>query len=533
MREGTAQSCSSLVGLSVPASQIGLATHGAKVASAEVEKLEDDRTICILKGAIAPVDPKAPDINFQINLPSKWNGNAVHRGGGGYDGVLVDGRHFHYRPRPPQRDLSGRVEGNGFIPQEVDITVQGNVTFGSDSGHQFDGNITRMAAFATNAEALENFGGAQLKKVHDVAIQMIWKYYGRAPSRIYFYGSSQGGHEGLTVAQRWPMDYDGVVSIHPAYNLTALQLSGLGIAQRLYRHPGAWLSPLKSTLIANAVLKTCDALDGLADGVIANVNACRAAFDVHKLVCPGGRDEGPECLSNAQIATAEFISGETTFGFSVSGITGFGGWPILEGAGTNGSGFGFGTKPVPDRPPAKGDAGVWIMADQLVRYMVIGDPTFDSLTFEPSQHIAAIQHISHLIDASSPDLDAFRWRGGKLLLMHGTVDMAIPPSNSIAYYERLRDRYGTGLKDFVRFYMAPGFGHGPGPFVVSWDSLTTLDRWVDSGQSPRPQTVQDVTPEHGGRSRPLCEYPLWPKYRGSGDPNAVESFVCTSDAGDR
>jgi pimeloyl-ACP methyl ester carboxylesterase len=518
-----AESCRTLVHVSIPVSRISLPTRGASIASAELESPEGGRMVCVVKGAIAPLDPKAPVINFQINMPLKWNGRAVHEGGGGYDGGLVDGRFFLYLPGvAPITRLA--------LPfPVVDIVPQRYVTFGSDSGHQSDGTIATMAAFAANEEALENFGGAQLKKVHDVAIQVIKQYYGRVPRRMYFYGSSQGGHEALTVAQRWPADYDGVISIHPAYDFTALQLGGLHVSQSIY-HPEAWISPAKAKLIANAVLKTCDSLDGLADGVIANVAACRTAFDLRSISCPSGDDKGDDCLSAMQIEAAESIARDTTFDFSVSGVSSFGGWPILEGAGAaEVSAVGFGAKPVPDRPPTQADSGLFVLSDQLVRYMAMRDPAYDSLAFKPTEHIAALQRISNIIDASSADLDAFRRHGGKLLLMHGTVDMAIPPSNTIAYYERLNSRYGAQLKDFVRFYMAPGFGHATGPFFVRWNSLATLERWVETGISPGQQIAEDTVPEHGGRSRPLCEYPKWPKYRGSGNPDVAGSFLCTSD----
>jgi pimeloyl-ACP methyl ester carboxylesterase len=463
----------------------------------------------VVTGAIAPVDPHAPDIHFEINLPANWNGKAVHAGGGGYDGLLVDGRHLSFLPAQP--------------------LDEGYATFGSDSGHAGNGNpFATMgdASFAANAEALANFGGAQLKKVHDAAAVVILRYYGRPAKRTYFYGNSQGGHEGLIVAQRFPDDYDGVVSIHPAYDFTAIQLSGAHIGQGLYGAGGAWLSPAKTALIANAVMKTCDGLDGLEDGVIANVAACRGAFHVGTLRCPTGRDEGPNCLSDAEITTAVLISRETKFGFSVSGVSAFSGWPIFEGAFSGQPFFGFGTRPNATVPPTQQDAFVWLMADQGVRNMFLHDTTFDSLKFKPTEHVAEIQKISDLVDASSADLDAFQRRGGKLLLMHGTVDMAISPGNTTAYYERLRARYGKRLDDFVRFYLAPGFGHGDGSFRVNWDSLSVLDRWADAGEAPGAQTVTDAIAEHNGRTRPLCAYPAWPKYKGAGDPNRADSFAC-------
>jgi feruloyl esterase len=526
--------------MEILASQIGLPTHGAKLKSAVEEAASSakssglTRTVCVVIGAISPVDPTAPDIRFQINLPSKWNGKALHEGGGGYNGVLIDGRRFLYLPGV-HNDWSSGTKLKPETLAASDPVAKGYSTFGSDSGHQWDpageNASATIGAFALNAEALENFAGAQLKKVHDVALQVIHRFYGRAPRRLYFYGSSQGGHEGLIVAQRWPRDYDGVVAIHPAYDFTAVMLSALAVHQRVYGEPNAWLSPEKTALISDSVLQACDRLDGLKDGVVANVQGCRNAFDIRRLACAS--EIRSDCLSPEEMATAALIARKTSFGFSVSGVAEFAPWPLLDGAlpTVMGGAALFGTEPVPRRPPSFTDSGMFLLADQFVRYVIMRDPAFDSLTFMPSQHVSAIQQASQHIDANSADLDTFRQHGGKLLLLHGSVDMAIPPGNSIAYHERLKSRYGAGLEAFVRFYMAPGFGHACGPFLVSWDSLTALQRWVEDGQAPSAQVATDSTPQHQGRARPLCEYPQWPKYRGSGDPNVAASFVCIADTG--
>ncbi len=167
------------------------------------------------------------------------------------------------------------------------------------------------------------------------------------------------------------------------------------------------------------------------------------------------------------------------------------------------------------------------MADQMVRYMALQDPSFNSLRFEPAQHVAELQRLSKLIDANDANLDKFRAHGGKLLLLHGTVDMAIAPENTVAYYDRLLKRYGAGpLRTFTRFYMVPGFGHGDGPFQMHWDGLTAMDQWVAAGKEPLNQVVTDSAKATAGRARPLCEYPAWPRYVGSGDANTATSFKC-------
>ena len=506
--------CRSLASLHIASSHMSLPTGGAWISSAEMSGPGDvNGSFCEVIGEIRPQDLRAPPIHFQINLPTHWNRKAIHFGGGGYDGTLVNG-------------LSGNFLGG----HDAHPVALGYVTFGSDSGHETPAADRNPAAFSLNSESLLNFGGAQLKKLHDVALFVVRRYNGAAPRRLYFYGNSQGGHEGLTVAQRWPQDYDGVVAIHPAYDLTALQLSGLHLGQVLYGAPGAWISPQKVSLLASSVMRACDELDGLKDGIISNTEACHKAFSVESLRCEDGKDTGEDCLSDTQIRTIHAFDSTIAFGFDLQGaVSGFSGWPLLDGAFADFSRFGLGAKPMPDIPPGPRDAFIYFMADQLVRYMVMRDPQYNSLRFEPGEHIAQLRRLSNMVDASSSNLDAFRRRGGKLLLMHGTVDMAIPPGNTIAYYKSLEQRYGTtALRSFARFYVAPGFGHGDGSFLVSWDSISALDAWVDQGVEPSSQIITDTSARSSGRSRPLCEYPAWAKYLGAGDPGRASSFRCVN-----
>ena len=165
---------------------------------------------------MAPVDksPSARPINFRVVLPASWNHRAVHRGGGGM---------------------------NGVIPQLTDADLgPGYVRYGSDSGHQIvlrrptwrAGGDARAAGaagsendWATNDEAIKNLAYMQLKKTHDAAFFIVERVYGERPRFSYFVGTSQGGREGLTVVQRYPADYDGVVSIVPIVNFTTLMLA--------------------------------------------------------------------------------------------------------------------------------------------------------------------------------------------------------------------------------------------------------------------------------------------------------------------
>jgi feruloyl esterase len=507
-----ASGCMALTGAKLSASVIGLPTTGATTTSASLVDDPVNGRFCKVLGAIHPVDPAAPDIQFQVNLPSEWNHKALQIGGGGYNGVLINGETARFP-----------------APDKPSPLKQGYATFGSDSGHVSKPGQD-AAAFAVNAEALKNFAGDQLKKTHDVAVALIQRAYGAKPARTYFQGNSQGGHEGFIVVQRWPQDYDGVVAIHPVYDFVALQTDGVLVGQAVYNPPGAWLSPDKVALVSQKVLAACDGLDGLKDGLIGNVRACDAAFNPKSLRCADGGDAGPDCLSDAQIKTLMTLGAPMPLGATLAGgVDRFGQWPVLEGASMSARFNPFGKTDAKPRPPGPTDSFLHMMGDQMVRYMILHDVSYDTLTFKPAEHAAALQALSRMIDASDPDISAFQKRGGKLLLMHGTVDMAVTPYNTIAYYEKLKARFGeAGLRQFVRFYVAPGFGHGDGSFQVGWDSLGALDAWVDRGVAPGPQIAIDTAKATAGRSRPLCEYPTYPKYAGAGDPNAASSFTCAA-----
>ena len=515
-----ASDCAALRGIQVASEKIARPTQGAVIDAADLVAADAKDNVngefCKVLGSIKPLDPAAPDIKFQVNLPSAWNGKVLHYGGAGYNGVLV----------------TGLLNTRFFKPGADTPLKRGYATFGSDSGHQstpIDGR------FGLNAEALRNFGGDQLKKTYDVATELVSRRYGRKPDKVYFFGNSQGGHEGFIVIQRWPQQYDGVVAIHPVYNFTALQIDGNARSRALYGGLGydsesGWLNPAKLKLLQSAVMNACDKLDGAEDGVVSNVAGCRATFKLASLRCEGGRDTGDTCLSDRQIRAVEAIDSPVEFGFALqAGIAIFPRWPILEG-GDWGALFGFGTRPKPANPPEPmKDFGLAVLSDPLIRYSVLRGAPNDLLQFDPKAQAARLLEVSEMIDANRVDIDAFKSRGGKLLLMHGTVDTAVPPANTVAYYERLVKQYGQNeLDGFVRFYLAPGFGHGTGQFVVGWDALTTLERWVENSVAPGPQVVVDTKEGNRARTRPLCVYPAWPKFTGSNVDDAT-SFTCVKE----
>jgi feruloyl esterase len=372
-----------------------------------------------------------------------------------------------------------------------------------------------------------------VKKVHDVVIALVKARYATAPRRFYFIGNSQGGHEALDAAARYPADYDGVVSNYPAYNVTMLHLGSLNVGKAVYENAGAgWLSAAKTRLLTDAVFTACDELDGLRDGIIGNVAACNGKFNVEtvrsRLRCEGGSANGDACLSDAQIAAVARITSPYRPGFAIAGSDEFTRWALLEGSRFEGRST-FGSRPVPANPPTNDDALLYNAGAATTKFIITRKPDFNALTFEPKEWQARVQDVGTIMDVSDADLTPFSAKGGKIILVHGTVDDFITPHNSIAFYKRHLALQGQANMDsFVRFYVIPGLSHGFGPFNAKYDGLAVLDTWVETGNAPGTLTATDGNPGVG-RTRPMCLYPAWPRYSGSGSENDALSFRCVME----
>lgn len=517
--------CAALNGFTLAAADLSLPTTGAAVTSATYLTGGTLGNHCQVRGTIRPVDPSAPDITFAVNLPTTWNGKAIHFGGGGFNGRLIDGTE-QIRFGPPDK------------PAPLAL---GYATFGDDGGHQ-SSSITD-GAFAANDESLANYGGLALKKTHDVAMKLVQARYGRAPTQRYFLGTSTGGRDALAHIQRWPTDYDGVVANEPALNYSGTRLSNLAVGRALYLNGGAgWLNVAKTLLVQRTAMTSCDSLDGAADGIVSNVEGCRLLNTqvLNALRCPGGVDTGNTCLSDAQLDTVRAIESPldfTTYTLA-NGVTRAGGYNLLEGALVAGpyTSRDLGTRPVPGNPATSVDANMYVTGDQWAKYFVTRVTSFDSLGFDPLNpglYTARVQAASEQTDATNPDLSAFLARGGRLIMLHGLADEVISPNSTIDYHQRVITTVGQpAVAAGIRFYTVPGMGHGTGVFIPNWDSLAALENWVERGLAPATVTAFDAVAGTYGRTRPLCEYPAYPKYRGSGSMDAAMNFSCVTDVGD-
>lgn len=519
----------------VAAVQIGLPTSGAKVTSIETPTAATGAqppASVRANVSIAPVDATAPAIQMALLLPKQWNGKVVMVGGGGYNGIMPS---LYTYPAAPA--------SQGAYP----LLDQGYAVFASDSGHQGGAAGSRDGSFGMNDEAVTNFSGAALKKVSDVAQVLVTSFYGKKPEKRYFMGGSTGGREALAVAQKWPADWDGVVAWYPAWNAASLDLQ-FGRISRAFAQPQAYPSLDQRKLLRQAALAQCDALDGVADGVISNVSACNAQFDPataqfngQPLRCASGTNEGDQCLSDAMIAALKVYDTPITFSSPLgSGETQYPGFNVwgseLGETGTSAlqpTVNLLAMNTTPPASPAPLTAPYWaVFWDQWVRFFVTRNASFDALSLDPQNPGPwkdRIDALTKLQDINSTDLSAFQQRGGKLLMAHGTADVLVSSRATAQYWQRLQTTMGADkVKTFARYYEVPGYGHAASTaFNANWDALQALDNWASQGTAPVAQVVSD-TAGVPGRTRPLCEYPSWPRYSGAGDVNQAASFGCAA-----
>lgn len=526
--------CLQLNGMKIAAKRIGMPTKGAKVVSAEMipactESANPVIAHCKVSGRIHPVDPQSYDIRFEVRLPLQWNNRTLMLGGGGFDGTIpkLDEKPYNLHPTSPSP------------------LNRGYAMFGGDAGHVED--LIEPGKFLLNDEAYRNWMGDALKKTHDAALAVIRVAYGSKPDKTYFLGGSSGGREGLIAAARWPQDWNGVIALYPARNQMVEILGGMGINQAFSRS-GAYPSQQKRLALFNAAQQACDTLDGVKDGLISAVKQCNAIFDPRTatvdgtpLRCPEGADSGDTCLSDEQIAAINVMQHEQKFSVTLAnGESSFPGYNLY----TSDSGV---PKAHPLQPmvtflslgvlapayPAKPGMPLMVtFGEEFARYGIFRDTSVNPLLFGPANIGPYGQRIIEMsrLDLPERDLSGFAARGGKLLVMHGTADMIVSPRNSEALYATLQQTMGKEkVAGFMRYYEVPGFGHAvSSDFAAGWDYLAALENWVEKGRDPGNNEVVMDLAGVPGRTRPLCQYPAWPKYSGTGDVNRAESFVCAA-----
>jgi hypothetical protein len=324
----------------------------------------------------------------------------------------------------------------------------------------------------------------------------------------------------LILAQRFPADFDGIVAGAPVLNFSGTMLSFA------YREQALAAAPVRYSKLATLterIYSLCDGKDGLKDGLIDDPRRCgfQPARDLPR--CNAG-DDGDTCFTPAQIGTLEKVYSDITVG----GKRIFPGWPVgAEITGPDGrSGWdGWIVREKPEKTTA------WLFADSFFRYMAFPrkQEGMELPAVDVEKVASRLGWIHDILDATKPDLTGFRERDGKLLMYFGWADQSLNAQMGVDYYEDVVRTMGAETKNFFRLFMQPGVFHcGGGPGIGSFEPLLEVVNWVENGKAPDRIQAAHIVNGKTLRTRPLCPYPQSAKYKGSGNVDDADSFVCAA-----
>ncbi len=435
------------------------------------------------------VDGQEFGIGFAIALPEQaaWNGDFMMQGGGG---------------------------GNGFVAYPTGASYAGDkpalsrgfAVASTDTGHKAKTGAFDFS-FMRDQQAYLDFAFLANAEVAGVAKQIVAHYYAKPAVYSYFVGCSTGGREGMILSQRYPTVFNGIVSGDPAMRTG---LSNLAIGQWIpvaYNQAAPkdaagspqidkFLTDTDRKLFMDALLKQCDAKDGLADGMIFDPLGCD--FDPAVLACKAGQSGG--CVAPNKIAAIKkaFAGPKNAYGTQVypgflydSGVNMPGAVPGLLALGRNGL------------------FGPYTSATEL------------------DVDRAALHASDPLVEPASTNLSTFSLNGGKLIFFHGDSDPWFSALDTLDYYKSLAAANGGGdrVAQWSRIFLVPGMAHcGGGPSLDHFDMLSAVVDWVEKGAAPA--FIVATGQAFPGRSRPLCAYPKHAQYTGTGDPQDARAFRC-------
>jgi hypothetical protein len=455
---------------------------------------------CDVRGKISP------EIGFAVKLPIQWNGRFYMTGNHGYAGEIDH--------------------------KAIDVGLRkGFATAGTDMGHDVK-KEPGTTGFYHNRQKEIDFC---YRATHETAItakEVVKAYYGKAPAFSYFVGSSTGGRQGLMEAQRYPADFNGILSGMPvmevcmfvqiAWYLTAI-LTPDSIGMGPVPVNNKIMTVEKLPLLEKTVYAKCDGIDGLVDGIIDDPRKC--TFDPERdLPLCTGDIEFPECFTAKQVAALKKIyGGPISNGKSVCTKLCPGGEAMWAnrfiGAGTN-------------RPFE------YSLNWDTFKYLFFkkDNPDYEFLRdFNFDTDFPKLDFMRRYFEVTDPELFPFMNNGGKIIITHAWADPSHPPLVTINYYEEVLDFMGSKAKDFSRLYMAPGVfrvpvefegpgGGGPGP--DNFDLFGPLVDWVEKGIAPESIVASRIADGKVVRTRPLCPYPKLARYTGKGSIDEAVNFVC-------
>jgi feruloyl esterase len=492
--------CENLKGLDLPNAKVTVAeaiTTGTFHPEHVKNAIENLPPFCRVRVVVRPA------INVEIWLPlNNWNGKLMGTTPGGTLGSLSWGNTV--------ADLNAPTDGNGISGLANGIQ-RGYAMMTTDGGH--------VSADQTWWNDLGRFIDLGYRGAHEMAVKgktVTQAFYTQKPSRTYFSGCSGSGRVAMMEAQRYPEDFDGIVAGHPGSNWVDLMTAELWATWATTAKPEYNLPAAKVPMIHAAGIAACDADDGVKDGIISNPMLCK--FDPVVLQCKG--EDGPDCLTEGQVTGLKRIyAGATTpdgrrisYGHEVGSEMGWG--SMYTG--------------ISDINTQGGNSN-----RNYIRLSVFNDPNYDLRTFDWNHDYDFMKDkTAHIIDATDPDLSAFKARGGKLISYYGWADGLAPSRYITTYYEEVVAKMGNRaeVENFYRLFMVPGMAHcrgGVGP--NKFDMVKALENWSERNIAPD-QVVATRLGKDGkpDMTRPLCPWPQVAKHNGVGPINEAKSFYCAA-----
>lgn len=521
---------------------------------------------CIVTGTVnqhvSPADNCQYVIGFQVQLPltAAWNGRFMFQGGGGTEGSTPNATGV-----TSLNSSFGLVNGYAVATQNGGHFNTDLAAPACDSGF---GNVNEfyLDPLGTIGQSYQSIEVTTL-----IAKYLINQFYGNGPHHSYWVGCSTGGRQGMVMSQRFPSFFDGIVAGDPVYDQEAIGLSetnGVEAILKVYNNnpalpplaflpqhapapPGPVLYPAfpvaDQALLETALLQTCDALDGVADGVIDNLAACNAKFDpatatytsngvTLPLQCVGPKTA--TCLSPDQIRAAKKtnIGPRTSRGLPIAAPAGAvahdhvsniaqgyawdGGWMTTVG---------IPSRKIGSATTVPGDFSLGVGTFGYA-FLSPPDPTYYTLNFNFDTDLGMLSKSTPIVtNSTSADIRRFVGYGHKIIWYHGLSDPGPPVLGTTLYYNEMAQQFGgvQAAQRFSRFYGVPNMGHCQGGAATDkFDMLTPLVDWVEHGTPPGPVTASgtNFTPATyqvsfvqgpAARSRPLCPYPSQPRFTGS------------------
>ncbi|MGF6963778.1 hypothetical protein OKW43_000783 [Paraburkholderia sp. WC7.3g] len=491
---------------------------------------------CVIQGKMnqrtSTVDGQAYAIGFEMRLPIAWNGRFFYQANGGLDGNVTP--------------ATGVLSGGGPLNNALNM---GLAVISSDAGH----SASQNPLFGLDPQARLDYGYNAVATLTPMAKQVIKLAYGKGPDRSYFEGCSNGGRHAMVAAARSFADYDGIVAGDPGFHLPKAAIGQMWSAQQLATVATAktsagiadittGLTTTERQLIASKIIAKCDSLDGVADGMVQDIKACQANFNLATDV--------PTCSSNGRDGTCLTPAQKQAVGNVFSGAKSSNGSALYASfpydVGVNGSGWAQwkqsnsisldpgATAFVFTSPPQSASILSSIGAYALNFNMDTDAPKIFAASGAYSE-----SSWSFMTPPNETDLSGLRGRGAKLIVYHGTSDPVFSSNDTTDWYQRLSTASGGDASNFARLYTVAGMNHcSGGPTADQFDMLTPMVTWVEQGQAPDRviATARDTTnaipnsevpTDWGvGRTRPLCAYPKVARYTGA-DVNSASSFTCS------